>query len=114
MPVRGVRRRYLHIIVKASGQPTKAHLDEAIRRSLHNLFGLKGLSEVDPLLIAYNEVEQRGIVRCTHNGLRCLRAAIAYITSINAEATVIHVDRVSGTIRCLKKKTGETSQKNKP
>jgi len=113
MPVRGVRRRYLHIIVNSSGQLTKVQLDETIRRSLLSLFGIKGLSEVDLFLTNFNEEERRGIVRCNHHGLRTLRAAIAFITSINAEATVIHVDRVSGTIKRLKKKTGEIIEKNK-
>ncbi len=107
MPVRGVRRRYLHIIVNSSGQLTKVQLDETIRKSLLSLFGIKGLSEVDLFLTDYNEEERRGIVRCSHNGLRTLRAAIAFITSINAETAVIHVDRVSGTIKRLKKKTKE-------
>jgi len=114
MPVRGVRRRYLHIIVESSSQPTKVQLDEAIRRSLLSLFGIKGLSEVDLLLTDFNEAELRGIVRCSHHGVRSLRAAIAYVTSINAEAAAIHVDRVSGTIKRLKMKTGETSGEDKP
>jgi RNase P/RNase MRP subunit POP5 len=112
MPVRGVRRRYLHIVVKTSAQPTKVQIDETIRRSLLSLFGLKGLSEVDLLLTDFNELERNGIVRCSHLGLRSLRAAIAFITSINAEASVIHVDCVSGTIKRLKKKTGETIGKD--
>ena len=113
MPVRGVRRRYLHIVVKTSAQPTKVQIDETIRRSLLSLFGIKGLSEVDLLLTDFNEAELRGIVRCSHHGVRSLRAAIAYVTSINAEAAAIHVDRVSGTIKRLKKKTGEIIEKNK-
>ena len=75
MPVRSIRRRYLHVTINGDSQPTELQIDEVIRRSLLNLFGLKGLSEVDPKLIEYRESEKSGIVRCSHDGLRYMRAA---------------------------------------
>jgi RNase P/RNase MRP subunit POP5 len=42
-------------------------------------------------------------LRCNHSHLRETRASLAFTTSIGNSTAAIHVDKVSGTIRSLKK-----------
>ena len=107
MPVRWVRRRYLHFTVSASETPTGADIEAEIKRSVKNLYGVMGMSEIDPVLICFNEEDRSGILRCSHSGLRCLRAALALITDISKNPAAIRVSRASGTIKRLKMKTSE-------
>jgi len=65
-------------------------------------------STIEPNLIDFDEDSQSGILRCNHGHLREMRASLAFITSIGESAAAIHVDKVSGTIRSLKK-GGETA-----
>jgi RNase P/RNase MRP subunit POP5 len=106
MPVRSVRRRYLLFNIAGERAPVERAVWEAIRDSIQTLYGSKGLSLVDPNLIEYNEATRNGIIRCTHDTERFLRASLAYIVAIQDSPTAIHVMRVSGTIKTLRKKSG--------
>jgi len=112
MPVRNIRRRYIHIIIETYSEPREHDINETIQNSIKTLFGLKGLSSIDPILISYNEKTKQGIIRCRHTGINNLRAALAYTKLINDKAAAIRVDQVSGTIKKLKLKTKELDKVN--
>jgi len=102
MPVRGVRRRYLRFTIYGPS-PREDLVWETIKNSVLNLYGVNGFSIIDPILISYDEAEHKGLVRCKHDRLRCMRTALAYITCIGSETSAFRVDRVSGTIKGLKR-----------
>ena len=106
MPVRTVRRRYLLFGIVADPAPTEKEVWETIRDSILTLYGSKGLSLIDPNLIEYNEASKTGIIRCTHDTERFLRAAVAMIVNISGAPTAVRIQRVSGTIKTLRKKAG--------
>ena len=102
MPVRGVRRRYVCFTIYGSS-PSEDLVWETIKNSVLNLYGISGFSIIDPILISYDEAGHKGVVRCRHDQLRCMRTALAYVTSVGSEASALRVDRVSGTIKGLKR-----------
>lgn len=104
MSVRRVRRRYLRFQVASERRFSKREVADAIRRGVLRLYGVHGLSQIEPVLIEFDEEEQTGILRCSHLHLRRMRASLAYITSISGSSSSIRVVKVSGTIRALKSK----------
>ncbi len=103
MPVRGIRRRYLSFTTAGSKMDEKM-IHECINHSILDLYGLKGISHIDPNIIEFDEVDQKGIIRCTHDNERFLRAALAFITSFNENSLAIRVWKSSGTIKSLRAK----------
>lgn len=105
MPVKTVRRRY--IAFKVEGETSKRELEEAIRGSVERLYGLNGLWKLEPTLIEFDEESRIGIVRCNHRGLPWMRAALTALTEIKGSKVAIHVLRVSGTLRALRRRLVE-------
>jgi len=108
MPVHRKRRRYLKFWIRGDAGFSVKEVADAIQRSTLALYGVHGLSTIEPNLIDFDEDSQSGILRCTHSSLREMRASLAFLTSIGERAAAIHVDKVAGTIKSLKK-GGETT-----
>ena len=110
MPVKTVRRRY--IAFKVEGETSKRELEEAIRGSVERLYGLNGLWKLEPTLIEFDEQYQIGIVRCNHRWLPWMRASLTAITEIKGKPIALHVLRVSGTLRALRKRLRKNTWSN--
>ncbi len=106
MPVRNIRRRYLLFNVSSETTHDEKEIWETIRNSIQVLYGVKGLSLIDPNLIEYNQINSAGIIRCTHDSERYLRACLAYTTDIAGKPAALRISRSSGTIHTLRKKAG--------
>ncbi len=106
MPVRAVRRRYLLFAVASDAVPSEKEVWEMIRDSILGLYGSKGFSLIDPNLIAYDEAAKNGIIRCSHDTERHMRASLAMIVSVSDAPAAVRVQRVSGTIKTLRRKAG--------
>jgi RNase P/RNase MRP subunit POP5 len=104
MPVRGERRRYLLFQIVSEGSLDGRAVEEAIRRGIMTLYGVKGLSQANPQLIEYDAEGKVGILRCSHSNLRQVRASLAYTTSLEGYSASIHVKDVSGTLRALRRR----------
>jgi len=105
MPVKTVRRRY--IAFKVEGEASKREVEEAIRGSVERLYGLNGLWKLEPTLIEFDERRRVGIVRCNHRWLPWMRAALTAITEVEGKPIALHVLRVSGTLRALRRRLVE-------
>jgi len=105
MPVEALRRRYLAF--KVEGGTSRRGLEEAIRGSVERLYGLNGLWKLEPTLIEFDEHRRIGIVRCNHRWLPWMRASLTAITEIKGSEVAIHVIRVSGTLRALRRRLVE-------
>ncbi len=103
MPVKRARRRYLSFTVNSGGQAPQRDVHDAIQGSVQELYGVIGLSKIDPVLIEYDEASKAGIVRCSHDNLRKMRASLAYITRIGGAGASVTVKKVSGTIKSLRR-----------
>jgi RNase P/RNase MRP subunit POP5 len=112
MPVRSVRRRYMQFDVVANTTPAEKVIWETIRDSILSIYGSKGLSLIDPNLIKYDEAAKVGIIRCTHDTERFMRASLAMIVCISDTPAAVRVQRMSGTLRTLYRKVGVKETKN--
>lgn len=109
MPVRGRGRRYLSFWIAGERDYDEEEVVSAIREGVLSLFGTQGLSLIEPKLMAFDVVEQRGILRCDRAHLTEMRAALTFVTQIGDSASAIYGEKVSGTLRSLKKDYSPTS-----
>ena len=102
MPVRGTGRRYLSFWVVGERDHDIDDVSNVIQEEVLSLFGIRGLSSMEPKIIEFKETEQRGILRCDRDHLAEMRAALTLITQIGDSLAAILVERASGTLRSLR------------
>ncbi|MCS7365277.1 MAG: Rpp14/Pop5 family protein [archaeon GB-1867-035] len=99
--IKNHRNRYI-IFEIHSPKPlniNKQKLLKTIFDTTLRLFGEVGSSSIFINLIEYNKTLQRGIIKCNHKSVLKLRAALALIHEIEAIPTLIHIVKITGTIR---------------
>jgi ribonuclease P/MRP protein subunit POP5 len=104
-------RRYVAYQVISEGKFILQDLINSIWHSLLNLLGEIGTSEADIWVArdVYDEAKQIGIIRCSHDKVEQVRAALALIDRIGDIKVVVKVLGVSGSIKATKMKFfGET------
>ncbi|MFC1487064.1 Rpp14/Pop5 family protein [Thermoproteota archaeon] len=99
------KRRYLALKVEYKRPLDERAILYAIQASVNRLFGEYGASQAKIKQIKYFPEKQQLIIRCSHNMLDKVKAAITSIIEINGENAAIHVFGVSGTLKALSKKT---------
>ena len=99
------KRRYLALEVVIEQPQNERMIFEAVKASVHRLFGEYGASKANLKLIKYIPEKGQVIVRCSHKMLEEVRAAIISTMSINGKTAAIRVVGVSGTLKALSKKT---------
>ena len=104
MPVRGVRRRYLYVIVNSKDTITEKNFKEVIADKIHFLYGVTGSTAINFRMIEWDNDKQAAIIRVNHTMLTEFRAVLAHIQEIKGKKTRLDVLRVSGTIKALKSK----------
>ena len=105
MPVRKKRRQYLSFWVDCARRLITKEIFDSVQRRVLDLYGVQGLSQVEPVLIDFDEDIQTGVLRSNRDRIRSLRAALALITEVGGTPVALRVCLTSGTIRSLKKKT---------
>ncbi|MFW9986820.1 MAG: Rpp14/Pop5 family protein [Candidatus Odinarchaeota archaeon] len=94
------RKRYLAVQLYSKGElPTESNFRNTIWQQLQELYGELGVSRIGFWLIAYHLDSQTAILRCQHDQVRPLRAALATIQSSNSTPLIFQVVGISGTIR---------------
>ena len=103
------RRRYLRFELMGEREIDKRELMKEIWNSIYSLYGDVGASECKLWLIGYHRrVEDRkeeesnlsvGVLRCAHNKVEAVRAALACIHTINDARVGIRVIRTSGSVK---------------
>jgi ribonuclease P/MRP protein subunit POP5 len=103
------RRRYLAFELISEREIDKRELLKEIRDSIYSLYGDTGASESKMWLIEYSKNEDAdggtdrcrgvGILRCAHNKVEEVRAALACIHSASGVRLGIRVIGISGTIK---------------
>ncbi len=107
-------RRYIAYQVISQEKILYSDLTNALWHSILNFLGELGASEAEIWLVKnlYDDKKQAGILRCSHNYVEKIRAALSLIDRIGDIRVVIKVLGVSGTIRATKMKYfSETSLK---
>ncbi len=99
--VKNRRNRYLIFEIHS---PQKIELNKLkllkhIFDATLRLFGEVGAASIHINLIDYNNDFQRGIIRCNHRAVVKLRAALAIIDEIGGLPVIVHVIKVTGTLK---------------
>jgi ribonuclease P/MRP protein subunit POP5 len=102
------RRRYLRFEVMSERELDKRELLKEIWDSMYSLYGDVGASESKLWLIDYHVRESTnrnrsvGTLRCAHDRVDEVRAALACINAVNDARIGIRVIKTSGTIKGVK------------
>jgi RNase P/RNase MRP subunit POP5 len=97
------RQRYLTIhIITDHPLPSEVEFRNAIWNQLQLLYGELGVSRIGFWVVLYHPPLQAAIVRCQHDQVQALRAALASITEVTTTPVLFYVKGVSGTIRKAK------------
>jgi len=99
-----MRKRYLAFKIVSDQAVNKRDVADAVWNAVLQLFGEYGASQTSLALIEYDQEKCWGIIRCLHRAVEMVRASIASVTEINEKPVAIHVLRVSGTLKALKRK----------
>ena len=105
------RRRYIAYQVLSEDKFIFQDLTNSIWHSLLNLLGELGSAQADIWIVkdTYDEAKQIGIIRCSHDNVEKVRAALALIERIGDVRVVVKVLGISGSIKATKMKFfGET------
>lgn len=103
-----MRRRYIAVRAVSEQAFTEKELYDAVWSSLIRLFGEFGASQAELALIKYNPKSRQAIFRCSHKTLELVKVAIVALTEISNEKAALHILRVSGTLKALQRKLGNT------
>jgi RNase P/RNase MRP subunit POP5 len=91
--------------VESEESVKERELLDAVWKALTQLFGEYGASQCELTLIRSSKQKNYFILRCSHKALPMIKASIASITAINEKPAIVHILRVSGTLKALRKKT---------
>ena len=103
-----VRKRYLALRVECEKFLDHKAVLDAVWNSVLGLFGEVGCSQAGLYLVHFDEKTNYTVLRCSHKALPMVRAAITSITKIGNQPAAIHVLRVSGSLKALRKKVTST------
>ena len=98
-----VRRRYLALRFEPFGLDSSEFMD-VVWGAVLRLFGEVGASVVGLSLVEFDGDGGFAVLRVGHTGLDMVRAALASVTHFGDKRLVIHVLRVSGTLKALREK----------
>lgn len=104
---RRIRRRYLALKVESDRPFEDADIRQAVWSAVQRLFGEYGASQTGLFLVEYDKLRNLAVLRCSHTALPMVRASIASVTEIQNHTVAIHVLRVSGTLKALRKKLSQ-------
>jgi len=99
-----LRRRYLALRAEGDRRFDERDLMDAVWNMVFRLFGEVGASETGLSMVKGAGADGVVVVRCSHNTLGMIRAAVAAVTEFYGERMVVRVVEVSGTLSGLRQK----------
>jgi len=105
--IRRVKQRYLALKIESSESFEEEDLRDAVWNALIQLFGEYGASQVGLFLVQCDRQRKKAVLRCWHKALPMVKASIASVTKIKDKPVTIHVLRVSGTLKALRKRVSK-------
>lgn len=94
--------RYLLVRFLTKGPVSTQAIEEAVDRSVEQMFGKFGSAEIKARLIGLGSVGDKAAFRCARQSVEKLRAALAMISHVNGQPAAAMVIRSSGTIKALR------------
>jgi RNase P/RNase MRP subunit POP5 len=103
--IKRVKRRYLLLKIESVTPVEEGDFKDAVWNSVTKLFGEYGASKAALFFVRYDRERKEAVLRCSLKALEMVHASIASIRKIHNEPAAVHVLRVSGTIRALRRKS---------
>jgi ribonuclease P/MRP protein subunit POP5 len=105
-PTLRFKKRYIAFEVIADKELDFQDLSNAIWNSALNFLGEKGVAESRMWVIKniYKHEKKLGLIRCAHNHVEPVRAALAFVQAVNNQPVIVKVIGISGTIKAAKQK----------
>jgi len=104
--IRRVKKRYLALKVESAEFFEEGDVRDAVWSAVIQLFGEYGASQAGLFLVQYDRQRKEAVLRCLHKALPMVHASVASVTKMKDKPATIHVVRISGTLRALKKRAG--------
>jgi len=100
------KKRYIVFEVISEGDFDYKELSRAVWFASLSFLGELGTSacEIKMIKNLYNSREKKGVIRCAHDKLEYVRAALAFVTKVSNMNVIIKVLGVTGTINSAKRK----------
>lgn len=97
------RHRYLAVrLVGAAESLSEEAFRDGLWQQLQQLYGELGVSRIGFWIVIYDSHSGASVIRCQHDQVRALRAALAAITAIRGVPVLLYVVGLSGTINKAK------------
>lgn len=107
--IRRVKKRYLALKIESVESFEEEDVKDVVWNAVTQLFGEYGASQAGLFLVQYDRQRKEAVLRCSHKALPMVQASIASVTKMKDKPVVMHVLRISGTLRALKKKLEDDS-----
>ena len=101
--IRRVKQRYLALKIESVESFGDEDIKDAVWNAVTQLFGEYGASKAGLFLVQYDRQRKEAVLRCSHKALEMVHASIVSVTNIRDKPVAMHVLRISGTLRALKK-----------
>jgi len=111
--VKDVRWRYLIFHLHTPSNPKTENVKNTLKRHLRSFLGIYGLSRAPLKFMMYDEVNKLGIIRCPHNTVVTIRAALALLNNVDGQSASIHIAKSTGTLRKARALVKEIAEKLK-
>ncbi|MCS7131150.1 MAG: hypothetical protein NZ934_00235 [Hadesarchaea archaeon] len=98
-----LKRRYIAFQV-SGGRIDKERATKVLRSLLQQIFLSQNAHEVEPKLISFDEVSQRGLLRCGHKLVAEFKDKMKEAKGIDGKEARLVILGVSGTIKAAKRK----------
>ena len=105
-PTLRAKSRYIIVEVLSERATTFEEFTTALRQTMLNLLGELTTSEarIWPIRNLWNIKEQKGVLKCGHDRVEHIRAALTLITMVGESRASVRVMGVTGTIKSARNK----------
>ncbi|MGQ9564964.1 MAG: Rpp14/Pop5 family protein [Candidatus Bathyarchaeales archaeon] len=106
------RQRYLAIKIESTLPIDEKEFKQTLWNTISRLFGEYGASKTGLAVVEYAADKKSATLRCANVATEIIRASLASITEINTKPAAVHVTRVSGTLKSLRKNLPHSTRQN--
>jgi len=99
-----VKKRYLALQIESVEPLEEEDIKDVVWSAVTRLFGEYGASQAGLFLVEYDKQTKQAVLGCSLKALWMVRASIAAVTEVKDNLAALHVLRISGTLRGLRKK----------
>lgn len=100
-----IRRRYIAVMITSEYPVNERDFFDSLWDSITTLYGEYGASQANIRYMSFDAETNQAILRCSHKALDQVKASLIAITEIGRKKASVHIQRVSGTLKAICRKT---------